>query len=139
MQLGQAGFYYINYGGENADNLYTNPSFGPHTSGCHWANYQEAYDTSIKANIFSVIYYQAKVTPKHNGILFGLWSSPGAVHGGPNPLTQKGTAASWIKELNKNGANVTTVLFWTGLGYDPRPFIDGRFNSEFNEIRGLTF
>jgi hypothetical protein len=133
--IDDVGFHYISYGGEQANDLYAAPFSHANTS--HYANYPEAYDTNLKPRVSELIYSHTKLTPNHNGVLFGLWTNPAPASGGPNPLTEPGCSAKWIKDLNANGANITKVVFWCGVNYDPLPFITGVYKQEFDSIKAI--
>jgi len=137
-QINAVGFKYISYGGDMGENLYTMPSFGLHGSTSHYANDMEAYNPTIKTTIFNTILYHAKMTPCNNGILFGLW--PIARNNGAN-LLATGNGDAWIKELNAKGANVTTAVFWCGLGQKPSTWIGNSaiYHTQFDEVAALRF
>jgi hypothetical protein len=136
-QINNIGFKYINYGGDMGENLYCNNNYGPHAKGSHYANLMESYDANLKPTITATILYQAKETPLHNGILFGLWT--GSRTGGPNIALQSGGAAQYIKDLNAKGAKITTVLWWCGLTQSPLTQLNGQFQTPFNEVKALRF
>ena len=133
-QINSIGFHYYNYGGELGDNLYTNPRFGPHQEGSHWANYEEFYNRPRNDATFSTIMYQSEETPATNGITFGLWTYTPS--GQSNPLFY---GDQWVTAWNDYGTRINTVLFWCGLNQHPSAWIGqgGVYSEVFNNIKEL--
>ncbi|MGB8216555.1 MAG: hypothetical protein WCE94_04560 [Candidatus Methanoperedens sp.] len=144
QQLNSLGLPFISYGSEIGTILYEGqPNIYQHPLGSHLADYQEVYDVTLKQAYFDSIKYSATVAKAHGqGFTTGLWLNGGAVYGQANPAVINGEIIRWVNELYKTyNIKLGTVMFWTGMGQSPMPWVQpgGAFHDLFVQIQTFRY